>query len=234
MRPALALSVLLLPACGGDPCAGAPGGDPATATVEISRDLADFESLLGDFACLHWVSFDDVDASGEEPVAIAADRYQALGIRILGAEGQYVHPDFGLPADYGFPPSAPNLYAPGPMPGESMDYPYGGNETTVRFFDAEGGRAPVAAFSAVWVDADEASAGSGMIAYDASGAELAARTGLDGPSGEALFVGMVALDADGVPAPAIHELLLVNGAEWVGRDETEGAALDDFRFTPPG
>jgi hypothetical protein len=212
-------------------CDGAVFADPADVTVHSYEDKAEFEDALAGFSCLLVVDFDDVDVDGDEPVEIEADRYlESHGIRIEGDGEQYVHTDFGLPDDFGDPPSEPNLFAPGPMAQGGDD---GGYETTVTF-SVDGRGAGVAAFSAMFVDADRPQQGpSGMTVLGDDRVELDEVMGVQSSGGGATFLGFVAVDGDGRPGPAIRQIEIVNGDEWVGLDQSEDVALDDFTFLEP-
>jgi len=217
---------------GGDrPCNGAEFADPSDTTVQAYFDQAGFDQALGDWTCLVQVDFDDVDASGPEPVSIEADRYlESHYVRLEGDGSQYVHPDFGLPDDFGNPPSAPNLFAPGPV--AEGDDP-GGFETRVTF-QRGGVVAGVAAFSVVFVDADRPGNGPSGITVTGDGGEvLGERSGFSGSNGSHFFVGFVATDSEGRPGPAIVQADIVNGSEWVGLDQDEDVALDDVTFLDP-
>ncbi len=234
VRPPYTLTIACMALAGcpaGDVCDGAIFADPADVTVQAYEDPDDFEDALVGFSCLLTVDFDDVDADGDDPVSIDAERYLAShGIRIEGDGEQYVHTDFGLPDDFEDAPSEPNLYAPGPM-AEGNDE--GGHETTVTF-SVGGVGAGVAAFSAMFVDADRPDRGpSGMRILGAGMVELDELMGVESNGGGATFLGFVATDADGRPGPAIRQIDIVNGDEWAGLNESEDVALDDFTFLEP-
>jgi len=215
----------------GPACNGAEFADAADTTVEVFFDQAGYDHALADFDCLVRVDFDDVDASGPDPVAILAERYlDTHHVRLEGDGSQYVHTDFGLPDDFGDPPSAPNLFAPGPM-AEGDDV--GGFETRVTF-ERNGEPAGVAAFSVVFVDADRPGNGpSGITVTGDGGEELGESSGFSGSNGSHFFVGMVATDSEGRPGPAILQADIRNGSEWVGLDQQEDVALNDFTFLEP-
>lgn len=212
-------------------CDGARFADPADVTVESFEDPDEFDSALAGFSCLVVVDFDDVDVDGDDPVSIEEDRYlESHGVRIAGDGSQYVHTDFGLPDDFEDAPSEPNLFAPGPM-ADGADH--GGSETEVTF-SVDGVGAGVAAFSAMFVDADRPQRGpSGMTVYAAGREELGEVMGIQSGSGGATFLGFVATDDEGRPGPAIRQVDIVNGSEWVGLDQDEDVALDDFTFLEP-
>jgi hypothetical protein len=199
--------------------------------VDSFFDRDEYENALAGFSCLLNVDFEDVDVPGDEPVAIEADRYLASHfVRIEGDGSQYVHTDFGLPNDFPEAPSGNNLFAPGPI-AEGSDP--GGFETSVTFV-RDDTVAGVAAFSAVFVDADRPEQGeSGIAVMGRGGNILAEETGFSGDNASQIFVGFVARDADGRPGPGIIQVEINNGSEWVGLNDAEDVALDDLSFLEP-
>ena len=213
------------------PCDGAEFADPGATSVEAFFDREEFELALAGFSCLLTVDFEDVDASGPEPVSIEGDRYlQSHFVRIEGDGSQYVHPDFGLPDDFPEAPSGSNLFAPGPI-ATSTDS--GGFETSVTF-ERDSSIAGVASFSVVFVDADRPEQGESSLAVlGQDGSVLGEESGFFAGNGSQIFLGFVARDAEGRPGPAIYEVEIVSGSEWVGLDQDEDVALDDMSFLEP-
>ncbi len=226
--------VLLCAGCAESPsyCDGAIFADPSESSVESFFDLNDYERALAGFSCLINVDFEDVEVTGSEPVAIDSDRYlESHFVRIEGDGSQYVHTDFGLSNDFPEAPSGSNLFAPGPI-AEGSDS--GGFETSVTFIRNDTIIAGVAAFSVIFVDADRPESGeSGLVVKDGDGEVLAEEVGFSGSNASQIFVGFVARDGDGRPGPAIIEVEITNGSEWVGLNEGEDVALDDMSFLEP-
>ena len=230
----LACSSLVL--CGGcadnaSLCDGAVFADPTESNVDAFFDRGEYEDALAGFSCLLTVDFEDVEVPGSEPVAIESDRYLTSHfVRIEGDGSQYVHTDFGLPNDFPEAPSGSNLFAPGPI-AEGSDQ--GGFETSVTFV-RDDTIAGVAAFSVIFVDADRPQQGeSGIAVMDRSGSVLAEEVGFSGDNASQIFLGFVARDADGRPGPAIVQVEITSGSEWVGLNEDEDVALDDLSFLEP-
>jgi len=233
--------LLLLPCwwlvlCGGcadtaSLCDGAVFADPTESSVDAFFDRGEYEDALAGFSCLLTVDFEDVEVTGPEPVAIESDRYLASHfVRIEGDGSQYVHTDFGLPNDFPEAPSGSNLFAPGPI-AEGSDQ--GGFETSVTFL-REDTIAGVAAFSVIFVDADRPQQGeSGIAVMGRGGNVLAEEVGFSGDNASQIFLGFVARDADGRPGPAIVQVEITSGSEWVGLNEAEDVALDDLSFLEP-
>ena len=215
----------------GSQCDGAVFADPTESIVESFFDQDEYEDALAGFSCLLTVDFEDVEVSGSDPVAIESDRYLASHfVRIEGDGSQYVHTDFGLPNDFPEAPSGSNLFAPGPI-AEGSDP--GGFETSVTFV-RDDTIAGVAAFSVIFVDADRPEQGeSGIAVMGRSGSVLAEEVGFSGDNASQIFLGFVARDADGRPGPAIVEVEITSGSEWVGLNEDEDVALDDLSFLEP-
>ena len=129
--------------------------------------------------CVRTVGFDDVDVAST-PLRIESDHYASLGLILTAANagGQYVHPDFGLPAD--FPAvSVPNVYAPGPP--DTPNSP-GGHETTATFV-VDGRPAKVAGFGAYFLDTDYPDIKlSGLTAFDGQRRPLGPFADVQGPA----------------------------------------------------
>ena len=180
------------------------------------------------------VNFDDIDTSGIDPVAFAADRYLGShGIIITGEQGQYASPVFGSTYDFA-PVSAPNMYAPGPVDMSSCSGWDGGNDTDVAFSkDALGGS--TAGFGLYFVDADWPGDGpSGFAIYDNEGNELGRSGTVRTLNRGKRFVGLVTVDkATNQPIAAIAWVNIVNGSGWLENDCNEGVALDNFVFRKP-
>ena len=179
------------------------------------------------------VNFDDLDTAKDDPVAFPADRYaKKLGIIITGQGGQYAARTFGFPADF-LPNSVPNMYAPGPPAKRDAGNAAGGFRTDVTFI-AGGKPAVVAAFAAVFIDADYPGIGpSSLGALDRRGKPLGEPKVVEGANAAQVFCGVVAVDGAGDLVPAIARVHLVNGCNWPGVEAGEGVALDDFLFADP-
>lgn len=209
------------------PCGLRPESSSAM-TLEIYRSKDEWAARLE--GCVRTVSFDDVEV-GAAPVLIATDRYAASGLVLTSADqgGQFVHTDFGLPAD--FPPvSAPNIFAPGP---ENTATSPGGHRTFATFLH-EGTRANVAGFGAYFIDTDYPEIKlSGLTAYDGQRRLIGPFTDTRGPSGSQLFLGVVSV-LNGEPVAGIHEVEIGTGDGWVGAASLyEVVALDDVMFGIP-
>ncbi len=209
-----------------------PGGTNGAAgpiRIEIYTDRSSFEARLGGSVSV--VDFDDIDTSTPHIVAFDSDRYKdSLGIVITGTDGQYASNSFDFPDDY-VPSSPPSMYAPGPITDDAS----GGHETDVTFI-VGGESAAVAGFGAVFVDADFPEFGpSGISVFGENGARMGEEEGFLGGEGEGLFRGLVAIDENGEPTPAIFRVELVNGNSWAATtsDCCEGVTLDDFVFSAP-
>jgi hypothetical protein len=179
------------------------------------------------------VNFEDIETSDPKPVPFDSERYaESAGIIIKGTDGQYADESFDWPDEF-TASSPPNMYAPGPPATASDPPPRGGHETQITF-TANGSAAGVAGFGAVFIDPDYPGLGPCSIkAFDRSGVELASWSGFFGEDGSRLFRGIVAVDGNGDPVPAIFRVELVNGNEWPSVDVDEGVALDDFVFGMP-
>ena len=219
-----------------DPCARTKVGErlmikPGPIKIETSTQRAAFEACLKQ--PIRTVNFDDIDTSDTGPVPFDSDRYAAsAGVIIKRTEGQYVDESFGWPGEFK-PGSPPNMYAPGP-PATASDPPPRGGHRTELTFAANGSKAAVAGFGAVFIDADFPGIGPCMIrAFDPSGNELVSWYGFSGKNGSKLFRGIVALNDKGQPVPAIFRVEIVNGNEWPSVDVGEGVTLDDLVFAVP-
>lgn len=210
----------LSPAC--------PHTDPVTV-VEYQDENAFLAALAGD---PQRIDFDDVGAPGPDPEPIDEDRYVALGILIEGQSGQFAHGDFGRPVD-NIPVSSPNMYAPGPPSDDGAGEP-GGHETRVRFQEA-GAAGCVSGFGLYFVDPrPESGAGGALTALDVDGAAIGTPVVFEGESVGPLFRGIVVVDEDGDPVPAMGGVQIINGPGWPGgEDATKGMPLDDFIYDAP-
>jgi len=203
---------------------------PSSVGIEASSDRDAFAVRLKQ--TIRRVDFDDVDTSDAGPVPFESDRYASTaGIVIKGTEGQYAVRSFG--GDTMKPGSPPNMYAPGPLATSSDPPPRGGHRSEITFV-ANGSKAVVAGFGAVFIDADWPRIGPCTIrAFDRRGKELGSWTGFSGPDGSKLFRGIIAVDDKGQPVPAIARIEMINGNEWPSVGIGEGVPLDDFVFSAP-
>lgn len=207
-----------------------PGGT-RVGPVEIFTDRAKFEARLKK---VQVIDFEDVQTpDARDAVAeFAADRYADKGVLIKGAAGQFAGRQFSYPANYR-PTSGVNVMAPGPQAPGNARVGAGGKETAVTF--TLGGRGgTVAGFGANFIDVNYPGiAPSGLVVYDVNGKELARKLDLRGSTGQAVFVGVVAVAPDGQVTPAIGKVMLYNGSGWPQVYNNEGVVLDDFVFSPP-
>ncbi len=185
-------------------------------TLEKYTDRTSFEARLN--GRFNVVDFDDVDTSGDEPVSIEPDRYQATaGIIISGEQGQYVDDTFGFPNEFRAV-SSPNMYAPGPPATGNTPPPRGGHHTDITF-SVDGQRAAVAGFGVVFIDADFPGIGpSGIAIFDHNERQIGSESEFKGTNGSQLFQGLVVVDDQGDPTPVIFGVHLVNGNEWPAVD----------------
>ncbi len=230
--------------CGaGEECYGGICGDPCYPVLNWSQqgaikyrtpEVADFFAKMD--SCYYSVDFDDISAPGATPVAFQPDRYEAsLGIIINGSDsvggtGQYVSGNsFGYPGD--FPPTSPtNVFAPGPVATSSV---FGEKRLTEITFAVNGVPAGVTGFSAYFIDADFWAVGEAIIrAYDDNG-DYIDGFAVYGANGTQEFGGLVAVDGNGTPIPAIYKIELVSGNCWPTLGGCEGVVLDDFVFGFP-
>jgi hypothetical protein len=200
----------------------------------LDRARAEFSTAAR--AALTTIDFDDVAVGHDQLAPFDADRYRQKGISIRGTGGQYAISRLWMPAWYA-PETPPNMYSPGPPAAADAVPVSGGHATNVTF---RAGEAPgcTAAFAATLLDVDYPDLGpSGFTVYDGAGRALHGAIGApDGVTGgdlEPVFLGMVALDGQGNPVPAIARVYLENGNAWPGVSRGEGAMLDDFLFTAP-
>ena len=193
----------------------------AAIVTETYTSRAEFASRLG--GAIRTITFDDVDTSGVDPAAFAADRYAPFGLIVTGDTGQYASRDFGFPEDYAAS-SSPNMYAPGPI----EDATGGGRATEVTFVDGDA-PALVAGFGLVFVDPDLPHVSSLSVFADEG--DSLGDVEVPAADGQRVFRGIVAVDSDtGVPVPVIASARIVNGTGWPGADLNDGVPLDDFVF----
>jgi hypothetical protein len=199
--------------------------------VEWYTDAAAFRKRLGGKVRL--VDFDDLKTPDKGWVPFAADHYaKKHGIVIQGKGGQFASRSFGFPDHY-FPSSRPNMYAPGPTAPVNRGKGAGGYETDVTFV-ANKKSAAVAGFGVVFIDADYPQIGPCQLAVlGRKNKRLDLTAGFGGANGSRLFRGAVTVDRTGKLLPTIHRVHLVNGCNWAGVAEGEGATLDDFLFAVP-
>ena len=204
---------------------------PGPVTIEALSEKNAFTARLKQR--IQTVDFDDIDTSDSGPVPFDSDRYAAsAGVIIKGTDGQYVDESFGWPDEFK-PGSPPNMYAPGPPATDADPPPRGGHRTEITF-TANGSKAAVAGFGAVFIDADYPCIGPCVIrAFDCFGKELVRWSGFAGHDGSQLFRGIIAVNDKGDPVPAIFRVEIINGNEWPSVDAGEGVTLDDFVFSAP-
>ena len=200
-------------------------GHERPVRVELFADRAAFLRAVAD---ARTVGFDDIDTSGPEPVAFAADRYRAAGILIRAPGGQYVDDDFSQSPPQALSP--PNAYAAGP-PGAA---PLAPRATEVTFW-AGVDPACTSAFGVEFLGALYAGPDLPAIAvYDAAGRELAAESRFTSAE-PSLFRGFVARDAEGRATPVMARARVVAGNRWPLVRDPNGVSigLDDLSFAPP-
>ena len=197
----------------------------ATVTVEVYTDRAAFERRLN--GLVRRVDFDDIDTSKSDCVSFQASRYASRGVHIQAVGGQFAARTFGFPKEY---PAAspPNSYAPGPK-GKNP----GGNKTDVSF-TVGSHKAVVAGFGVTFIDADYPNLGaSSLTVYGWADRQIGTTTRFRSPSGGQMFRGIIAVDSQGNPIPAISRVQLINGTGWPGVDAGDGVTLDDMVFAVP-
>lgn len=212
----------------------------AAAQLTVCDSPAEMKKALG-ARTVRVVDFDDVDTSKSDYAPFAADRYSDLGITITGEAGQYAGRTFskpGLRRDGGptqfAANSAPNSYAPGPIaPAESASLTAGGNKTVITF-TAQGRPARVAAFGAVFIDADWPSEGpTQLTVFGWDGRQIGETQEVRGASGSRVFRGVVVTDENGTPLPVISRVEIINGTCWPEVVDGECVVLDDFTYAAP-
>lgn len=197
----------------------------AAVTIEVYTDRASFEKRLG--GLIRCIDFDDVDTANSDVVPFLTTRYAQSGIHIKGAKGQFVGRTFGFPDQYPAA-TAPNSYAPGPKGANP-----GGNKTDVTF-TAGNHSAMVTGFGVTFIDVDYPGMGaSSLAAYGWTDRKIGVADGFRGNSGSKVFRGLVAVDSNGNPIPAISRVQLINGTGWPGVDAGDGVTLDDMVFGVP-
>ena len=212
----------------------------AAAELKVCDSPAKLKKALGAGA-VQVVNFDDVDTSQSDYAPFAVDRYADRGIMITGEDGQYAgrtfsNPDIpreGGPSQFS-PSSAPNSYAPGPIaPPESTSLTAGGNRTVITF-TANGRPGRVAAFGAVFIDADWPSGGpTQLTVFGWDGRQIGETQEVRGGNGSRLFRGVVATDENGTPLPVISHVEIINGSCWPEVVDGECVTLDDFTYDSP-
>jgi hypothetical protein len=204
---------------------------PARADVVIERfdSAAAFKArLAGGAFPVKLIAFDGITATKNNAVSFSATKYRAAtGMLVKGEKGQYVSRAFHSPSDF-VAVSKPNMYAPGPVAWSGPDGS-GGNETNVTFY--AGGKGILAAgFGCYFIDADWPGDGPASFAiFDAQNAALGDTGVVVTANAGRAFVGLVAVDSiTNKPIPAIKRVYIVNGSGWLGNDNNEGVALDNF------
>ncbi len=174
------------------------------------------------------VTFDGIKAGNITATSFAATKFKlANGMVITGEGGQFVSRAFGLPADFR-PVSKYNMYAPGPINRTGPDGS-GGNETDVTF-GSGGGSTLAAGFGCYFIDADYPGIGpASFTVFDASASALGGTGVVVTANGANAFRGLVAVDSvTNKPIPVFARVHIVNGDGWLGNDNNEGVALDNF------
>jgi len=216
----------------------------AETVLAVFTDREAFEKRLG--GRLHVIGFDDVETEDGTHVRFRHDRYvYATGAIINGqAEGgQFVSRSFGHAKDF-IPSSAPNMYAPGPIPERTREAVYapaprprikGEAQVTSVTFSVERRGGVVAGFGAVFIDADYPRlCPSYLEAFDSDRKLLGTTGTIAGRNASQLFRGIIAVDVDsGKPVPVVAEVRIVSGDQWPPLDVSEGVVLDDFVFSRP-
>ena len=194
----------------------------AAIDIETYTDKTAFITRLGGAGAVKVVDFDDIDTASIDPVDFPADRYQSShGIRITGGDGQFAGKSFGWPTDF-IPVSFPNMYAPG------------SNTTEVLFFSGSDAGL-TAGFGLYFIDADWPGSGpSSLTIYNRYGSQIKTSGTVTTLNGQATFIGFVTVDtAINQPIPMIARAFVISGNGWLGNDNNEGVALDDFVFKIP-
>ncbi len=196
----------------------------ATVRIEVYKDRASFEKRLG--GLIRSIDFDDIDTTKSDVVPFLTTRYASRGIHIKGTAGQFAGRTFGHPEDY---PAAsqPNSYAPGPktIPGAKT--------TDVTFTVGKQG-AMVTGFGVTFIDEDYSGMGpSSLTAYGWADRQIGVAEGFCGTNGSKIFRGLIAVDSNGNPIPAISRVQLINGTGWPDSDAGDGVTLDDMVFGVP-
>ena len=210
----------------------------AAAQLEVCDSLASLKTALGTGTVLV-VDFDDVDTSRSDYAPFAADRYADRGITITGEGGQYAGRVFshsGRPGGVSqfSPNSPPNSYAPGPpAPADSASATAGGNRTTITF-TVDGRPARVAAFGAVFIDADWPQDGPAQLTvFGWDGRQIGETQEVRGGNGSRVFRAVLVTDEDGTLLPVISRVEIINGSYWPEVEAGEGVTLDDFTYDAP-
>jgi WD40 repeat protein len=214
----------------------------AGAQLEVCDSMATLKTALGSGAgALQVVDFDDVDTSKTDIAAFAADRYANRGITITGEGGQYAGRSsaFSNPSRSGgllqySPNSKPNSYAPGPTaPADAASATAGGNRTVIKF-TVNGRPARVAAFGAVFIDADWPGEGPALLTvFGWDGRQIGKTQKVSGGNGSRVFRAVVVTDKDGTTLPVISRVEIINGSCWPEVNAGEGVVLDDFTYSAP-
>jgi hypothetical protein len=203
----------------------------AGAQLEVCDGPAKLNAL--GVGTLQVIDFDDVDTSQTDYAAFAADRYADRGITITGEGGQYAGREFSTPGEF-LPASPPNSYAPGPpAPADAASAKAGGNRTVITF-TVDGRPARVAAFGAVFIDADWPGIGPAQLAvFGWDGRQIGETQEVRGRHGSRVFRAVVVTDEDGTPLPVISRVEIINGSCWPAVEAGEGVTLDDFTYDVP-
>jgi hypothetical protein len=203
---------------------------PASASTVVIKKYttpAAFKAALAGFP-VKIANFDDINTGKKDLASFSANRYRSgAGMIIAGQGGQYASRKFRLPADF-VPVSKRNMYAPGPV-AWTGPAPTGGYTTDVTF-SAGSGSILAAGFGCYFIDADWPGDGPAFFtAYDAANTALGGTDIVVTANAKHAFVGLVAVDSgSGLPVPAFKRVHINSGNGWLGNNDNEGVALDDF------
>ena len=201
-----------------------------TRLAGAQLEVCDSPAKLTALGALRVVDFDDVDTSQTDYTTFAADRYADRGITITGEGGQYAGRAFSYPDEFS-PASPPNSYAPGPpAPADAGSGTAGGNRTVIKF-TVDGRPARVAAFGAVFIDADYGPSSLTVFGWD--GRQIGETQEVRGRNGSRVFRAVVVTGADGRHLPVISRVEIINGSCWPEVDAGDGVTLDDFIYDAP-
>jgi hypothetical protein len=196
----------------------------STVVIHTYSTPAAFKKALAGFP-VKTVNFDGIKTGKKDLASFSPNKYRSsAGMIIKGQGGQYVSRAFRLPGDFK-PVSKRNMYAPGPVAWTGL----GGYLTDVTF---SAGNAPVlaAGFGCYFIDADYPADGpASFTVYDAADAALGGTGVVVTTNAAHKFVGLVAVDSvSGLPVPTFARVHINSGQGWLGNNNNEGVALDNF------
>ena len=203
---------------------------PASASMPVIHTYyspAAFKAALASFP-VKTVTFDGIKTGKKDLASFPANKYRgSAGMIIKGQNGQYVSHAFRLPSDF-VPVSKRNMYAPGPV-AWTGPAPVGGYTTDVTFF---AGNASIlaAGFACYFIDADYPLDGpANFTLYDATDTALGDTGVVTTLNAKHKFVGLVVVDSvSGLPVPVLSRVHINSGQGWLGNNNNEGVALDNF------